>query len=54
MMYIKPARNVPMAPTEYSEMVMVLIIVANFLVHLEYLIQIPICFDCLIALNKKA
>lgn len=44
----------PIAHTEYSEMVMVVIIIANFLVHLECLIQIPICFDCLLALNKKA
>lgn len=43
----------PLAHTEYSEMVVVIITV-NFLAHLACLLQTPTCFNYLIALNKKA
>lgn len=42
----------PLAPTGYSETVVVIITV-DFLAHLACFMQTPACFGCLIALNKK-
>lgn len=53
-MNIKPAHHAPIARTEYSDGVVVVTIMANFLVHLACLTQRPMCLDCPIALKKRA